>query len=114
MMCPKQKIKDLVQVHELEKMYANNALVNKYFPQTVKKDKKKKALLWVLAIGTLAALAGAAYHFLKNKEDFYADDFFFDDDEDFYFDEEEFDELEEDFEEEFDIEDLVEELETEE
>ncbi len=99
MNCPKRKIAEFIGNHDLEKYYENNALVNKYLPQTVKKKKNKKVKLFILVTGLLAAVAGVAYFLLKDREDFYGDDFF--DDDDLFFDDEDFDLYEEDLEEEF-------------
>ncbi len=103
MKCPTRKLAEFVASHDLEKYYENNALVNKYLPQTKAKKKKKKLTIALIVVGIVAACAGIAYFLFKDREDFYGDDFFFDDDEDLFYDDEDYDlyedELEEDFEE---------------
>ncbi len=96
-----RKLAELASNYDLEKYYENNPLVNKYLPQTKAKKKKNKLKVFLLIAGVVAACAGIAFYLLKDREDFYGDDFFFDDDEDLFFDDEDYDFYEEDLEEEF-------------
>lgn len=96
MRCGRNKLNDFVKQHDLEKYYANNPIVSKYLTQPSKKQCKKKKVCTILAISGLAIVGCCvAYYFLKSREDFYGDDFFFDEDEDLFFDDEDFDDLEE-------------------
>ncbi len=98
MKCTKKRLTDFIESHDLEKYYQNTPLINKYLPQT-NKDKKKKQIF--LVAGLLAVVAGIAYLVLRNREDFYGDDFYFDDEDDLFYEDEEFDLYDEDEEDEF-------------
>ncbi len=92
-----RRIHDLVQAHDLEKYYANNALVNKMLPQVKRQEKKRKVCKVLVITGIFAAITGLVVYLLKNKEDYYDDDFFFDDD-DYDFDYDDFDDFEDELE----------------